>query len=316
VLRSTSPALAAKTLEDEFPDLYGLIPTHVDDYGWLWKDGQGCEPGSINKLIERIQAVLLRWDRETVTQAAEGRTAEQAEPSLLRAEPLAPPAAALRDLVTLRPFGWAVHRQAECLAVPFVARMAELMACTAEQVTFSSAQEIQAALTEHAALPVAEIDRRILNSFTVERFGDTVQVHAHETPPPERKSTPAAAAGVTGLSACRGRAVGPVRIILTAAELQKLEAGEILVTATSSPEVIGGGSAFPTRTGAPPGLENVAAIVTDDGGFLSHAAIVSREYQIPCVVGTERATATLLDGQVVEVDATQQIGRVVPLESS
>jgi pyruvate,water dikinase len=115
------------------------------------------------------------------------------------------------------------------------------------------------------------------------------------------------------MSACRGRAVGAVRIIHVAAELRNLEAGEILVTATSSPEVLGGGSAFPTRTGLPRGLENAAAIVTDDGGFLSHAAIVSREHQIPCIVGTERATTTLVDGQVVEVDATSRVGRVVPV---
>ncbi len=316
LLRGTSPTLAVSRLEDDFPDLYGVIRGHVDDYGWLWKDGQGCEPGSTMKLVDRIQAVLLRWNQDMVIQAAQVRAAETPDQALLLSESVGQPAGALRDLLTLRPFRWAAHRQAECIAAPFLARMAELMGCTAEQVIFSSEEEVKAALADQAQLPIAEIDRRILNSFTVERSGDTLRVRSHEIPPSERDANLGPAAALTGTSACRGRAVGPVRVIHAAAELMKLEVGEVLVTATSSPEVLGGGSAFPTRTGAPPGLENAAAIVTDDGGFLSHAAIVSREHQIPCVVGTERATTTLVDGQVVEVDATRPRGRVVPLEAS
>jgi phosphohistidine swiveling domain-containing protein len=315
LLRSTSPELAERGLEDDFPDLYGLIRHHVDDYGWLWTDvdDSGGAPRSTRKLLDRIQAVLLRWDRDTLTEAAQVTAAPTPGPASLSFESLAEPAGALRDLVTRRPFRGVVHRQAEAMAAPFLAGMAELVGCTAEQVAFSSAEEVRAALADQAELPIAEIDRRIRNSFTVVRSGETLRVHGRESPPPEAESTPAPAAAITGTSACRGRAVGPVRIVHAAPELGELEAGEILVTATSSPEVLGGGSAFPTRTGAPRGLENAAAIVTDDGGFLSHAAIVSREHQIPCIVGTERATTTLVDGQVVEVDATSRVGRVVPV---
>jgi len=53
--------------------------------------------------------------------------------------------------------------------------------------------------------------------------------------------------------------------------------------------------------------------VTDEGGAMSHAGIVSREHGIPCVVGTGRATTTLVDGQVVEVDARRPAGRVAAL---
>ena len=61
------------------------------------------------------------------------------------------------------------------------------------------------------------------------------------------------------------------------------------------------------------GIEQLAAIVTDEGGALSHAGIVSREYGIPCVVGTGQATSTLVDGQVVEVDARRPTGLVAVL---
>ena len=56
-----------------------------------------------------------------------------------------------------------------------------------------------------------------------------------------------------------------------------------------------------------------AAVVTDEGGTLSHAGIVSREHGIPCVVGTGAATGALVDGQVVEVDARRPKGLVTVL---
>jgi pyruvate,water dikinase len=51
-------------------------------------------------------------------------------------------------------------------------------------------------------------------------------------------------------------------------------------------------------------MQKAAAIVTDQGGILSHAAIVARELKVPCVVGTGNATAILKDDQIVKVDAT------------
>lgn len=124
------------------------------------------------------------------------------------------------------------------------------------------------------------------------------------------------AATLTGQSVSLGRAVGRVKIISGAMEVGTLGVGDVLVTEASTPDKMGIESAFPHRTDAPSGMEKAAAIVTDEGGLLSHAAIISRELGIPCVVGTEQATRVLVDGQVVEVDATRATGRVIPVEAS
>lgn len=60
-----------------------------------------------------------------------------------------------------------------------------------------------------------------------------------------------------------------------------------------------------------PYLSRVRAIVTDEGGITSHAAIVSRELRIPCIIGTKIATKVLKDGDVVEVDAKKGIVRKI-----
>jgi pyruvate,water dikinase len=86
--------------------------------------------------------------------------------------------------------------------------------------------------------------------------------------------------------------VGPVRIVREAAELQKVEAGDVLVARLTDPDW-------------EPVMRRVAAIVTDQGGRTAHAAIVSREFGIPCIVGSGNATEVLLDGDDVTVACSE-----------
>ncbi|MGH7552054.1 MAG: phosphoenolpyruvate synthase [Longimicrobiales bacterium] len=95
---------------------------------------------------------------------------------------------------------------------------------------------------------------------------------------------------VRGLGASPGIASGRVRIITAPEQGAKLAADEILVTRFTSPDWV-------------PIMRRAAAVVTDTGGMTSHAAIVSRELGIPCIVGTRNATQELKDGTEVTVNA-------------
>jgi pyruvate,water dikinase len=70
--------------------------------------------------------------------------------------------------------------------------------------------------------------------------------------------------------------------------------GNILVSAATSPSIM-------------PAMKKAAAFVTDEGGLTSHAAIVARELNTPCVFGTKIATKVLNDCDLIEVDATNGI---------
>ena len=93
-----------------------------------------------------------------------------------------------------------------------------------------------------------------------------------------------------GLAASPGHASGKVTIILTSKDLAKVSKGDIVVATMTTPEFV-------------PAMEKASAIITDEGGILCHAAIVSRELHLPCVIGTRIATKVLKDGMMVEVDA-------------
>ena len=95
-----------------------------------------------------------------------------------------------------------------------------------------------------------------------------------------------------GASAALGSYSGPVKIIHKPTEIDKVLDGDILVTEMTTPDFV-------------PAMKKAKAIVTDTGGRTCHAAIVSRELGIPCVVGTGTATSILKNGQVITVDGVK-----------
>jgi pyruvate,water dikinase len=97
---------------------------------------------------------------------------------------------------------------------------------------------------------------------------------------------------LTGVAASPGISVGPVKIVPEASQIDKVKSGDVLVAEMTTPDFV-------------PAMKRAAAIVTDRGGRTAHAAIVSRELGIPCVVGTEVATKTLKDGQEITVDGSE-----------
>jgi pyruvate,water dikinase len=97
---------------------------------------------------------------------------------------------------------------------------------------------------------------------------------------------------LTGAAASLGMAAGPVKIIHKPTEIDKINEGDVLVTEMTTPDFV-------------PAMRKAKAIITDTGGRTCHAAIVSRELGIPCVVGTGTATHVLTNGQIVTVDGAK-----------
>ncbi len=104
-----------------------------------------------------------------------------------------------------------------------------------------------------------------------------------------------------GLTASVGKAIGKVRILKSVTEISKIEQGEVLVAVMTRPDYI-------------PAMKKASAIVTDEGGITCHAAIVSRELGIPCIIGTKIATKVLKDGMMVEVNANHGWVKIIKTE--
>ena len=99
---------------------------------------------------------------------------------------------------------------------------------------------------------------------------------------------------IIGKAASPGLVSGKARVISGASEISQVEAGEILVTKMTTPDFV-------------PAMRKVVAIVTNEGGLTSHAAIISRELGVTCVVGTKEATQKIKNGQLITVDGAKGV---------
>jgi pyruvate,water dikinase len=103
---------------------------------------------------------------------------------------------------------------------------------------------------------------------------------------------------LTGVPASSGVVRGRARVITSSDDLGEVEPEEILVCVFTTPNWT-------------PAFSQIAGCVCDTGGALSHTAIVSREYRIPAVCGTGLATTVIHTGDILEVDGTAGVVRII-----
>jgi len=103
---------------------------------------------------------------------------------------------------------------------------------------------------------------------------------------------------IKGFTACPGKAKGAVQIVNKPEDIKDFQNGNILVSIATYPALV-------------PAMKKAAAIVTNEGGLTSHAAIISRELGIPCIVGTKVAANILKNGDIVNVNANEGIVKII-----
>jgi pyruvate,water dikinase len=179
------------------------------------------------------------------------------------------------------------------------------------QRALSEEEALRPVLSDEEVVAVAELGRRIeehydfpqdtewafdpdgalwmLQSRPITTLHDALSAEV----PTETQAEPQAVL-LHGLGGAPGSASGAARVLTSLADAANLNDGDVLVTHMTSPDWL-------------PLLRRAAAVVTDSGGMTCHAAIVSRELGIPCVVGTGEATRKLRDGEIVTVDATRGV---------
>jgi phosphoenolpyruvate synthase/pyruvate phosphate dikinase len=168
-----------------------------------------------------------------------------------------------------------------------------------EELVFLTMDEIRTALTAGHSI---KADIKLLIAARQKAFSVVMRnsiVHWSVLEHNEGNSTPSTSPNlIRGMTANPGRARGPARVILRQPDITTMQKGEVLVTTMTTPSLMFA-------------VERAVAIVTDEGGMLCHAAIISRELNIPCIIATERATRLIHTGQLIDVDANEGFVRVL-----
>jgi pyruvate,water dikinase len=168
------------------------------------------------------------------------------------------------------------------------------------KIPLNPEEQARQKITDAEILEIAEMGRRLEKHYAfpqdVEWAKEDDHLYIIQTRPittikdgvhagPEIDADPI----LSGSPASPGVASGPVKLVGDPSEIDKVLNGDILVAQMTTPDFV-------------PAMKRASAIVTDRGGRTAHAAIVSRELGIPCVVGTEKAMSTLVDGQIITVN--------------
>jgi pyruvate,water dikinase len=111
-----------------------------------------------------------------------------------------------------------------------------------------------------------------------------------------------AASEIRGQTASPGKIIGTAKIILNQNDFIKMETGDVIIASMTRPEYV-------------PIMKKASAIVTDEGGITCHAAIVSRELNIPCITGTQVATRFLKNSDLIDVNADHSLIKIIKPEN-
>jgi len=269
-----------------------LIRKHAKKYGWLHTTLFLGEPYSEQEIIEKLKNSPKKFEKSTEIKI----NFEKDDGELIKL---------FQEVIYYRTarLEWL---NIACYKIrPLINKIADSLGLTYEEVIYSLTDELLAWLKGDGKPDRGKIKERIdkyalisdgdfaCKLFTGRKVADLAQIFRRRKS--EKNSE------IKGLIACPGIATGRATVVADRTDLYKVSDGDIMIAKLTTPDFV-------------VAMRKAAGIVTDLGGMTSHAAIVSRELKIPCIVGTKNATQVLKDGEMVQVDADKGVVSILTNE--
>lgn len=280
------------------------IADHIDTYGWLGTFTYLNDPYDETDILRRVQAASA-GGRDGLAETLERSRRELAEAQRAMARVRDDAARTLleqtRTYMRLRFERVDVHFKTEVQTRALQERLAQLAGIPRSQLVMLTLDELRAWALAGADLPSgAELASR--EECGIDYFVEDGAHRWNVAEPLRRTIDPAArqaaeTTGIFGDTACVGAVRGRIKHVTSPTDMKGFEEGDILLTPMTTPDVMYA-------------LERAAGIVTDEGGVLCHAAIISRELNKPCVIACSNATSAFGDGDVVQLEADERGGVV------
>lgn len=298
---TADPAHLLARIATGYPAVWQRVREYEEEYGWMGRMYFAGDPISAADVVLRLQNIL-RHDCAARLARIRARREEQLADRQHAIEYLDDPQAQLLADIVAR----YMHLRSERLDAFFVAheRVVDTLGAAAhalglmrpDDILYLDWREISQALREvtgTAELQASVNARR--NGFEFVAIDGVTEWTATPVGAPAAAIAQASTSEedqLVGVTACGGLIQGRVRLVLSDQDMLDMSPGEILVTTMTTPSLM-------------LAVEKAAGIVTDEGGMLCHAAIVSREFDIPCVIGTNEATRLLRTGDTIVLAADE-----------
>ena len=306
-IRSNSPSQVLKFLKINHPKIHLKLIGHNQEYAWINMYLFRRDPFTNEEFVGRLKDILEKdCNKELKRIETNRKKTEKSFNKIIKSlnikGELKNKSIILSEYVYLRTYRLDIFSLAAYLTRNLLLKIASRFKLTYDELTHLTLWEIQDLLLgkklisqipvkeRMKAFAIIQIDGKF-DLITNKKQLDQLRV---DRKTPKQKQVKV----IKGNVASKGKAVGPVKIVMHPTQITKIEKGDVLVAPMTSPDFV-------------VGMLKAVAIVTDHGGITCHAAIVSRELGVPCVIATGNATQVLKDGEIVEVDAEKGIIRRV-----
>lgn len=284
------------------PSVWNKIKLYIDKFGWMKPQYYKGEVYTVNDVIQRLRNILSEdCSKKKSEMADEKRERARKFTETLNKLDAKPDffdlVETIRDYLHLRTCRLEVFFIANEYVRNLLREIANRLGVTYDDIIFLTHGEIIELLKRNESADTSLIQERKggfamimverrLNIYSGDPYKRLLEKEVKEKP-----------TKIEGIVASRGKTKGLAKIVLVNEDIYKVNKGDIIIATMTTPNFI-------------PAIEKCSAIVTNEGGMLCHAAIVSREFGIPCIIGTKKATKILNDGDLIGVDATGKTGIV------
>ena len=284
---------------ESFPRVQKLLKKHTKKWAWVYhsyagpawteRDFFGVMQDWARRSV-RPQALLAEWKRERAATLANRKELLERMPLSAREKKII----VFGDIVLAKPRRKDYQAKSYWHLEPFFREVARRLGISLKHARSLEQKLLWKSLkkgsvtprvvddlyTCHVTFPTKNTVRVLSGKHAREFIKKNVREETHSIEGSEFYGTPA----------CTGVAQGIVRVINSPDDMAKMNEGDILVSVATTPSIVAV-------------MRKAAAILTDEGGLTCHAAIVSRELGIPCIVGFGSITSAVKDGDCVKVDA-------------
>jgi phosphohistidine swiveling domain-containing protein len=301
--RGADPIAAVACLAYRHDAVWAGLESYRARFGWMGRRYYSGDPITPIDLGLRLQNLLRKDCRVRLAEIERRRDAhlEERERAIDRlgadARPLAD---VLSRYMYLRSHRLDTFFIAHEQVVPLFGDVARLLALNGYEDTVQlSWQELMDGVQGRCeGRQLASRAARRRTGFEFVAHGESTEWIDADGPAESPAAAEAPPQTLQGVCGWEGRSRGRVRVIADDDDMLLMQPGEILVATMTQPRLM-------------LAVEKAGAIVTDEGGMLCHAVLVSREFDLPCVIGTEHATHVLRSGDLVDIDAGEGVVRLV-----
>ncbi|MCL5430459.1 MAG: PEP-utilizing enzyme [Candidatus Marsarchaeota archaeon] len=282
-------------------ELKKLVLAHHEKFNWLHilANGKPQSPEELyNELFDYMYKDREKYNAEVTAlkRLLDGKAIIEAKETIKELKPNNQMLALIQGLQTAayaRTQTGVVTSKSTSFLVPIYTAVAQRLGVSYSELKLLLPEEIIGLLEREGSAEELVKQRRQLTAYIASEYilsgADAKVILGKITEKVEKKA--AITEILNGTPASLGIVRGKVRIILNSSQANKIIKGEILVAKATSVDFV-------------PAMRRSAAIITETGGITSHAAIISRELGVPCIIGVENATRMLNNGDLVDLDAT------------